>query len=225
MDNKLFFSIICPTFNSSKFIEKNILSILNQTYSNFEIIYSDDGSSDDTLDVILKYKKLFLDKNIDITILKNLHKGPGASRNKAIIESKYDWISFIDSDDEWKLNKLEAVVNVIKKNNQYNCIAHNEFFRKINGSLVKFNYSKLFKITKPVYKQLFLKNFLSTSSITIKKKLIKDVDYFDETLANAQDYDLWLKIGNRFNLFFIDDYLGIYNERNNNITSLPYKKK
>ena len=59
MDNKNFFSIICPTFNSEKFIEKNIRSVLNQTYQNYEIIYSDDGSSDQTLTILKKYKNFF----------------------------------------------------------------------------------------------------------------------------------------------------------------------
>ena len=55
--------------------------------------------------------------------------------------------------------------------------------------------------------------------------MIENANYFDESLTNAQDYDLWLKIGDNFNLYFLNDYLGTYNERNNNITSKPYKYK
>ena len=109
MDNRIFFSIICPTFNSEKFIEKNIRSLLNQTYQNYEIIYSDDGSSDQTLIIIKEYRKFFLKKNINIQIIENYHFGPGAARNKGIKRSNYEWISFIDSDDEWEKDKLEKV--------------------------------------------------------------------------------------------------------------------
>ena len=225
MDNRIFFSIICPTFNSEKFIEKNIRSLLNQTYQNYEIIYSDDGSSDQTLIIIKKYKKFFLKKNINIQIIENYHFGPGAARNKGIKRSNYEWISFIDSDDEWEKDKLEKVSTVIKNNSDYNCIAHNEFFKKINGSLLKLDYKKNFKPGKSIYQQLFIRNFLSTSSVSLKKKLIENANYFDESLTNAQDYDLWLKIGDNFNLYFLNDYLGTYNERNNNITSKPYKYK
>ena len=70
-----------------------------------------------------------------------------------------------------------------------------------------------------------MKNFLSTSSITLKKDLIIKANYFDETLMNAQDYDMWLKIGDNFKLFFIDEFLGTYYERDGNITSTPYKKR
>ena len=66
MQNNLFFSVICPTFNSENFIEKNILSILRQTYQNFEIIYSDDGSTDETINIIKDYEKNFIDKKINI---------------------------------------------------------------------------------------------------------------------------------------------------------------
>ena len=61
--------------------------------------------------------------------------------------------------------------------------------------------------------------------MTMKKKLIIKANYFDEELQNAQDYDLWLKIGDNFNFHFIDEYLGFYNERNDNITSRPYNNK
>jgi teichuronic acid biosynthesis glycosyltransferase TuaG len=225
MDNKIFFSIICPTFNSEKFIEKNIRSILNQTYQDYEIIYSDDGSSDQTLTILKKYKNFFLEKNINIQILKNSHYGPGAARNKGIKSSNYEWISFIDSDDEWEKHKLERVASIIKNNSNYNCVVHNEFLKKIDENILKLDYKKNFNPNKSIYKQLFLRNLLSTSSVSLKKKLIEDANYFDESLANAQDYDLWLKIGDNFNLCFLSDYLGTYNERSANITATPYKYK
>ena len=225
MKDNFFFSIICPTFNSGKFIEKNLFSILNQTYSNFEIIYSDDGSTDNTLELIKDYKKYFFEKKIKIEVLENNHKGPGAARNFGIKKANFDWIAFIDSDDEWDKDKLKKINQVIQMNKNYNCISHNEIFRKKDGKEIKFNYKKFFSHDKLVYKQLFLKNFLSTSSVTLKKELIINAGYFDEELSNAQDYDLWLKIGDNFSLYFIDEYLGFYNERDDNITSRSYSKK
>tara|TARA_B100002052_G_C15828337_1_gene574091 strand:+ start:323 stop:1105 length:783 start_codon:yes stop_codon:yes gene_type:complete len=225
MQNNLFFSVICPTFNSENFIEKNILSILSQTYQNFEIIYSDDGSTDETINIIKDYEKNFIDKKINIQILINSHKGPGAARNQGIKFSNYDWICFIDSDDQWKEKKLEKVFNTINNFKDCNCVIHNEIFKKKNGNEVQFNYKAKFKKNKSTFNQLFLNNFLSTSSVSLKKKLIIDANFFDEELANAQDYDLWLKIGDNFNFQFIDEFLGYYNERDNNITSRAYKNK
>ncbi len=225
MNDNIFFSIICPTYNSAKFIQRNINSLIRQNYKNFEVIYSDDGSTDETTNIILKNKKKFFDKKIQFSLLKNNHRGPGAARNFAIKSSKYEWISFLDSDDEWDSSKLAKVETAIKNNPTSNCIAHNELFKKKDNSIEEYNYSKYFDSKQLIYHQLFNKNFLSTSSITLKKELIIKANYFDETLMNAQDYDMWLKIGDNFKLFFIDEFLGSYYERDGNITSTPYKKK
>ncbi len=225
MQNNLSFSVICPTYNSANYIKKNISSVLNQKYQNFEIIYSDDGSTDKTVEILREHEKYFVQKKIGIKILINSHKGPGAARNKGIESSRFNWISFIDSDDQWTENKLERVSGSIEQSKNCNCVVHNEIFKKKNGKEIKFNYKKLYKPHKSIFKQLFLKNFLSTSSVTLKKKLIIGANFFDEELENAQDYDLWLKIGDNFNFHFIDEFLGFYNERENNITSRSYSKK
>ncbi len=225
MDDSIFFSVICPTYNSAKFLERNIVSLIRQNYKNFEVIYSDDGSTDETTNIILNYKQKFSEEKIKFSLLKNNHRGPGAARNYAIKSSQYDWISFIDSDDEWHSSKLEKVERAIKKNPKFNCVAHNELFKKKDNLIEEYNYSKNFDINKSIYHQLFNRNFLSTSSITLKKDLIINANYFDETLMNAQDYDMWLKIGDSFKLYFIEEFLGTYYERDGNITSTPYKKK
>ena len=221
--SNIFFSIICPTYNSEKFIKKSIQSLLNQDHKNFEIIYCDDSSTDKTIDILENYKVQFLKKKINVTILKNTKRsGAGASRNKAIKFSNYTWISFLDSDDDWKPDKLSKVAKIINSKN-YNCIMHNEILRKLNGKVLEINYKKNFNFKKDILKQLFLKNFLSTSAITLKKKLVVDANYFNEEYVNAQDYDLWLKIGNNFKIFFINESLGSYNERLGSITSLSYR--
>ena len=220
-----YFSVVCPTYNSSNFIEKNIHSLLTQTYKKFEVIYIDDGSTDETLIVLKKYVDFFNKQKINIKILKDIHKGPSSARNLGIRSSKYNWISFIDSDDIWTKNKLEKVNQTIINNKNYNCIIHNEIINSSNGKKVYLDYKKIYKTNLPIYRQLFLRNFISTSTVTLKKKLIEDVNYFDPQLSNAQDYDLWLRIGDKFKLFCLDDFLGFYNERTGNITSKKYKHR
>ena len=100
-----------------------------------------------------------------------------------------------------------------------------KYLKKKNGSEIYYNYNAKFKKHKSIYSQLFLNNFLSTSSVSLKKSLIIKAKFFDEELLNAQDYDLWLKIGDNFNFHFINEYLGFYNERKNNITSKSYKER
>ena len=216
-------SVICPTYNSSNFVEKALNSILNQNYFHFEVIISDDGSTDDTLKILENFKIKFLKNNIEFKIIQNIHKGPGAARNEAIKVSKYDWLAFIDSDDFWEKNKLNIVSQLAEKYTNINCILHRQYFKSKKGKIKLHNYDKYFNPNKKVFNQLFKSNFIAMSSIVIKKQLILKYGGFDESLQNAQDYDLWLKVGDELNIFIIKDYLGTNVERENNITSRPYR--
>ena len=105
----MYFSIICPTYNSSKFIEKTLNCILSQKYKKFEIIFSDDGSKDNTVEILEVYKSKFKKMDIEVKIIQNTHVGPGHARNQGLKLAKYQWISFLDSDDLWHEEKLLKV--------------------------------------------------------------------------------------------------------------------
>ena len=100
-------SIILPNYNSSKYLNATINSIINQTYKNWELIIVDDNSDNATLNLLKKYKNK---KNIKIFFLKK-NRGAGFCRNLAIKKSTSYYIAFIDSDDLWKKNKLNKQVN------------------------------------------------------------------------------------------------------------------
>ena len=97
-------SIITPAYNSEKFISKTIDSILQQTYTNWELLITDDCSNDLTVKIINKYIKA--DKRIKLFILKH-NSGAGVARNNSIFHSKGRYIAFCDADDLWLPNKLE----------------------------------------------------------------------------------------------------------------------
>ncbi len=219
------FSVICPTYNSSSYIEKTINCLLNQKYKNFEVIFSDDGSEDQTISILESFRIKFENLKINIVILKNNHKGPGHARNRAIEQAKNEWISFIDSDDLWAEDKLQKVANFLEKEQNYNCILHRQFFIGLNKKIKKYDFDKYFKNNVPVKKQLYLRNFFAMSAVTLKKDLINSFNGFDENYKNAQDYDLWIRIGNNFKVYILPEYLGSYCERAGNITSSPYSKR
>ena len=215
------FSVILPTFNSANFLNKALDSLINQKYKKFEVIASDDGSQDDTVKILNSYSNLFNKKKINFIIIKNAHLGVGNTRNQAILKSKYNWLAFLDSDDVWHKDKLLKVFKKIKKNKN-NCIIHNEIKINLNDTKKYFNYTNMFSAKKKIFKQIFLKNFLSPSSLCIKKSLVEKYGMFDITLFNAQDYDLWLKIGDEFKIMKINSYLTYYYERKDSISSKPY---
>ena len=104
MDKNQKISVIIPTYNSSNFIQKTLESLASQTVLPEEIIIVDDGSEDNTVEIINKWAQY--KKSLNIKLKQNHHKGPGETRNIGIQLSKGDWISFLDSDDTWEPKKF-----------------------------------------------------------------------------------------------------------------------
>lgn len=103
-------SVIMPSWNTSNFIAESILSVINQTYENWELIIVDDCSTDNTDDVVAK----FTDKRI--RYFKNeKNSGAALSRNRALREARGEWIAFLDSDDLWNPDKLEHQINFMNE--------------------------------------------------------------------------------------------------------------
>lgn len=105
-------SVIMPSFNTEKYINYSINSVLGQTYKNFELIIVDDCSSDNSVDVIKKYD----DPRIKL-IVNKCNKGAAFSRNIALIKSRGEWIAFLDSDDIWEPKKLEEQIKFMRELN------------------------------------------------------------------------------------------------------------
>ncbi|SVC08274.1 uncharacterized protein METZ01_LOCUS261128, partial [marine metagenome] len=198
-------------------------SILNQTELPEEVIFSDDGSGDDTASIIEENRTRFEKLGIGLNIDCNVHQGPGAARNHGVFKASQPWIAFLDADDVWKNEKIFYIRQSMQEKPNSNCFLHWEEYIKMNGkrSPLKhgFNYynSDLFLLP-----QLYRKNFLSTSTIVCKKQLIENSGGFDTTLPNAQDYELWLRMSSQMNLTIIPKILGEYIEQSTSITARPY---
>ncbi|WP_215147074.1 glycosyltransferase family 2 protein [Exiguobacterium sp. s91] len=202
MKNKHLVSIIMPAYNSEKSLNTAIDSIINQSYSNWELIIVDDFSKDNTNKIIDDCIKK--DKRIK-KIVNVRNKGAAFSRNIAIKESKGKWIAFLDSDDYWHEKKLEIQTNYMLKNNYYFTFTNTRY---ITDQKVSFN--KKFNIPNSVdFKKLRKHNVIACSSVIIDKKILQY--NFIEKNDIHEDYLLWLKIlndGNR--AYSIDEELLIY---------------
>lgn len=215
-------SVICPCYNSEKYIEQTIQCLLDQIQVNFkfEVIFIDDGSTDQTLNILKKSEHLFSEKKIIIKIKSQNNCGAGAARNIGIEYAQFNYIAFLDADDYWVANKLQTCHDLILKNPSYNIFSHNEIYKKLDGTdaLLK---NGLFEYDD-ISKSLYIKNTLSTSSVILHKDLLKTYGYFDVTLKSSQDYDLWLKLAPGLKPFHIDLTLGEYIEIEDSITSKYY---
>ena len=178
-------SIIIPTFNSEKFIAETIQSIQAQTYTNWEVIIVDDGSSDKTVSIISKLAQF--EERIQFFQLEK-NSGAGIARNLALNKSKGRYIAFLDSDDLWKPTKLEKQIKFMTKNDLpftfsfYDCIDE-------EGKLLNKRVESPRRLS---YKQLFYCNYIGNLTG------IYDVDYFEKIpispIRKRQDWILWLTI-------------------------------
>ena len=127
-----FYSVVIPTFNQAKYLNKAMRSVLNQTYKDFEVIIVDNYSTDETQKIIKKFKSK------KVKTIKFQNKGIiGASRNAAIKISKGKWIAFLDSDDMWHPNKLKIIFDEIKKNKNIKVFCSNEILENMNNKKKK----------------------------------------------------------------------------------------
>ncbi len=220
-NKKITISVICPVYNGEKYINKSILSILNQSTLPDEVIFCDDGSVDDTYSKIESYKLKFIKKKIRFILIRSNHLGPGAARNKCIKKSTCEYLSFLDSDDIWFKNKIKIIKKIISLNSDKNFFIHWEK-NILNKGFKILKHAQTINKNENLTLQLYKKNSFSTSAVTCNKKKFGQLLKFDVSLPNAQDYDLWLKISKRIRLKTVPVVLGAYIERENNITNRYY---
>lgn len=196
-------SVIIPTFNYAEFISDAIDSVLAQTFKDFEIIVVDDGSTDNTKDILNKYSD-----NIKYYYQDN--KGPASARNLGIKNASGSYICFLDSDDIFMPNKLKLQIDTFHSISKQNTALLYSNFTSVNKRLdISIQHYKCpkFQSHKIAFDYLIKNNFINTSTVMIKRDFLCDVDLFDEKLKYLEDYDLWLKLGSKYEFFHIRNFL------------------
>ena len=188
-------SVIIPTFNRIDLLKRAIDSVLNQSIKPYDIIVVDDGSIDGTSDMIQqKYKS--------IKLIQQKNSGVSAARNNGIKNAQGDWIALLDSDDEWKKNKLEEQVNKLTDNPKYDFCHTNEIWIR-NG--IRVNQKKRHKKYGGfIFDKCLDICRISPSSVLFNKNIFNHVGWFNDKLPVCEDYDLWLRITAEFEILFID---------------------
>jgi len=191
-------SVVIPSYNRKDFLKRSIDSAINQTKKPLEIIVVDDGSTDGT-ETMIKSDYDF------VKFIKQKNKGVSAARNIGIKVSIGEWICFLDSDDEWKKDKLEKQINAMKSNPGYKFFHSNEIWIK-NG--LRINQKKKHKkYGGDIFDKCLDMCRISPSSVMINKTVFDEVGNFNEDLVVCEDYELWLRICDKYKVFFIDEPL------------------
>jgi glycosyltransferase involved in cell wall biosynthesis len=193
-------SVIIPTCNRGWVVRDAIDSVLGQTFADFELIVVDDGSTDETSQILEAYAGR-------LRVIRQANQGVSAARNRGIDIASGSLIALLDSDDIWLPEKLDVQVAFFK-NNTAALICQTEEIWIRNG--LRVNPGKRHR--KPsgmIFERSLELCLVSPSAVMVRRELFEEVGRFDESLPACEDYDLWLRVACRFPVHLIDKPLTV----------------
>ncbi|HEY9850634.1 MAG TPA: glycosyltransferase [Leptolyngbyaceae cyanobacterium] len=211
-------SVIIPVYNGEKTIRETIESVLNQTFTDFELIVIDDGSQDKTVEIVSSIR----DERLKIFSYPN--SGVSISRNRGISHVSGEYISFIDADDLWTEDKLELQLKALKENSQAavayswtKCIDESGNFSR-RGSHIS--------VTGDVYAKLLLIDFIENgSNPLIRKQALTEVGEFDASVTPSEDRDMWLRLAAKYHFVAVPSPQILYRQSDNSASANIAKQK
>ncbi|GAA4816288.1 glycosyltransferase family A protein [Litoribaculum gwangyangense] len=195
-----FISVVIPLYNKEKYIKATIESVLNQSFTDFEIIVVNDGSTDDSLNIVKNIK------DSRIHTYSNKNHGLSYSRNFGIKKARSEYIAFLDADDLWMVDFLETIQRLIDTHKTYFVFSTNVLVLKPHKT-ARLN-PKIFDTGKTKIIDSYFnlnKNIMCPSSLVLNKSVFKDVGYFDETVNYGEEYDFYIRCFSVYNLVYYMD--------------------
>lgn len=195
-------TIITPTLNQGKYIEKTILSVLNQNYPNLEYIIFDGGSTDGTIEILQKYSdKLIWFSEPD--------RGQSHAINKGLLKATGDIIGIINSDDEYEIGALHKVGLYFSSHPKAMWLTGRCKIIDENDNVIIpwVSLYKTFLLTFHNYDLLCIVDYISQPATFWRREVMAEIGLFDENLKYVMDYEYWLRISRVYPLYKINDYL------------------
>lgn len=216
IDNNPTVSIIIPTYNRSRLLARAVKSVLNQTYQNFELIIVDDGSTDDTREIVAGFN----DKRIRY-VRHEENKGEAAARNTGIKAARGGYIAYQDSDDEWLPEKLAKQMKLLEDASPEVGVIYTGFWKTENHKRTYVPFSWVSRKNGDIHKELLKGNFIGSPAVLIKKECFNKVGLFDENLRNLVDWEMWIRISKHYHFRCVDEPLVIAHYDLDNVSDNP----
>ena len=219
-------SVVIPAFNSERFLKDAIDSVLNQSYTNKELIVVDDGSSDGTVDLVKSYGD-------SVRLICQENSGPGAARNRGVDASSGTYIAFLDSDDFWLPGKLAAQVSFLEQRPDCALLYHDwidvdsnsDEDRRLRSEIHRQQPSEVAPLdteaceTGWLYNELLSDSIMTTISVMMRRTLFQSLGGFDDSLPQGQDYDMWLRASRETPIARLGCTLAVVSRRSGSITT------
>lgn len=179
-------SVIMPAYNAEAYISFAMDSVLSQTYRNLELLVIDDGSKDRTAGIITEYAE----KDPRVHMMKlPVNRGVANARNAGVIQASGNWVAFLDSDDAWEINKLEAQISLAVRKSAVFLFTGSSFIDEEGKKL-----SSVLKVPEEIrYRELLKQNVISCSSVLIRKELLQTYP-MKAGKDMHEDFAVWLQI-------------------------------
>ena len=193
-------SIVIPAYNAQAYLRETVDSALKQTYGNCEVIVVDDGSVDDTPRILAEYGG-------KIRVVRQTNRGSAAACNAGVAVAKGTWVCFLDADDVWLPDKVARQLEVCGDK----AISHTDsvlFGDALNGEILRSSFEPLY--SGRVLDKLLVINFISKSTVMIRRDVYNRFGGFDETYVTVEDWPLWLKVCAEYDLGYLSEPLVRY---------------
>jgi glycosyltransferase involved in cell wall biosynthesis len=193
-------SVIIPVYNGAEFVGSAIRSVLEQTERDLDLIVVDDGSTDDTREVVRRFD------DPRLRLIEQSNAGPSAARNRGIAEARGEWVGFLDADDSWMPEKLAKHLECAAKHPEAGLIYSSVVVVGDDDSFIELLHAR---ITGDALESLLFGNKISGggSSVTIRRDVFSRVGSFDPSIRFGEDWELWLRIASAFPFAAVDEPL------------------
>lgn len=205
IDLKKFVSVVIASYNMGKYLPTAVQSVLNQTYPNLEINVVDDGSTDNTQEVMRQFSE-----NPRVRYYRQMNGGQAKAKNKGVTEAKGNFIAFLDADDLWTPEKLEKQLPLFDASKRIGVVYTS--FQCVDEKGTPLPTPKRPHYTGRISSRLLIENFVTGMSSIVKKECFDAVGLFDESLPMGIDYDLWLRISTKYEFEFLDEATYLYRQ-------------
>lgn len=204
-------SVIVPVYNAEHTVRETINSVISQTYLNWELIIINDGSIDNSANVISSFT------DIRIKYLAQDNRGVAHARNTGIRIARGEYIAFLDSDDLWESSKLEKCVNYLNIGEFDFVYSKVKMFNDDISNAYSYEYVEPIKESNEYYRLLIF-DYIPTLSVVLKKSVLDKIGNFDINLNGTEDWDLWIRIVEKYQIKFISDELAFYRVSENGLS-------
>lgn len=205
-------SVIVPTYNRADYLIEAVESVCNQTYNNWELLIVDDGSTDNTVDVLVEYLK---DDRIHYWHQDN--QGQSVARQKALDNATGEYVAFLDSDNLWFPERLQLGVTELSKDSDI-AVAYGDV-TTIDENGNETSRTNMRRYSGRIAAQLLRDNFVTMNTSLVRRSAIDRVGGMRPTVRRADDYDLWLRMSALFKFIYIPEYMAEYRVMDDQISS------